>query len=130
MITSDHAATALAIARELKIVGQDGAVLTGVDLERMDEKELDDVVVRVHVFTRISPEQKVRIVEALRRAGHIVAVTGDGVNDAPALKRADIGAAMGITGTDVAKEAADMIITDDNFVSIVTAVEEGAQDLR
>ena len=125
MITGDHAATARAIACELKIAGSDGAVLTGADLNRMSEEELREAMGRVRVYARISPEQKVRIVEALRREGHIVAVTGDGVNDAPALKRADIGVAMGISGTDVAKEAADMVITDDNFASIVSAVEEG-----
>ncbi|MCH7576720.1 MAG: HAD-IC family P-type ATPase, partial [Chloroflexi bacterium] len=125
MITGDHAATARAIARELEITGPDGAVLTGADLNRVSEQELQEAVGRVRVYARISPEQKVRIVEALRREGHIVAVTGDGVNDAPALKRADIGVAMGISGTDVAKEAADMVITDDNFASIVNAVEEG-----
>ncbi|MEE8345866.1 MAG: cation-translocating P-type ATPase, partial [Dehalococcoidia bacterium] len=125
MITGDHAATAQAIARDLEITGPDGAVLTGADLNRMSEQELQEAVGRVRVYARISPEQKVRIVEALRREGHIVAVTGDGVNDAPALKRADIGVAMGISGTDVAKEAADMVITDDNFASIVSAVEEG-----
>ncbi|TET97581.1 MAG: cation-translocating P-type ATPase [Dehalococcoidia bacterium] len=125
MITGDHAATAEAIARDLKISGPEDAVLTGADLGRMDEDELQRSLDRVHVFARISPEQKVRIVEALREKGNIVAVTGDGVNDAPALKRADIGVAMGITGTDVAKEAADVIITDDNFASIVAAVEEG-----
>ena len=125
MITGDHAATALAIARDLRIADEGGRVLTGRDVERMDDGELREALGDVRVFARISPETKVRIVEALRDNGHIVAVTGDGVNDAPALKRADIGAAMGITGTDVAKEAADMVITDDNFASIVAAVEEG-----
>jgi len=125
MITGDHAATALAIARDLEMVGLEGTVLTGGELTRMGDEELRRAVNQVRVYARISPEQKVRIVEALRDVGHIVAVTGDGVNDAPALKRADIGVAMGITGTDVAKEAADMVITDDNFASIVAAVEEG-----
>ncbi|MBI2913238.1 MAG: cation-translocating P-type ATPase [Chloroflexi bacterium] len=124
MITGDHAATALAIARELEIATA-GAALAGAELDGMDEAELREAVQHVRVYARISPEQKVRIVDALRVAGHIVAVTGDGVNDAPALKRADIGVAMGLTGTDVAKEAADMVITDDNFASIVAAVEEG-----
>jgi Ca2+-transporting ATPase len=125
MITGDHAATARAVARDLQILGDDGRVLTGAEIERMGDLELRQIVEDVHVYARISPEQKVQIVEALQSRGHIVAVTGDGVNDAPALKRAEIGAAMGITGTDVAKEAADMIITDDNFASIVAAVEEG-----
>jgi Ca2+-transporting ATPase len=125
MITGDHAATARAVARDLQILGADQRVLTGADIEKMGDRELGQIVEDVHVYARISPEQKVQIVEALQARGHIVAVTGDGVNDAPALKRAEIGAAMGITGTDVAKEAADMIITDDNFASIVAAVEEG-----
>jgi Ca2+-transporting ATPase len=125
MITGDHAATARAIARDLQMIREDEAVLTGAELERLSPEELQAQIQRVHVYARISPEQKVQIVEALQAQGHIVAVTGDGVNDAPALKRGDIGAAMGITGTDVAKEAADMIITDDNFASIVAAVEEG-----
>ena len=125
MITGDHAATARAIAKDLRILSGDDGVLTGVDLEKLDDAALQAIVEQVHVYARISPEQKVRIVEALQARGHVVAVTGDGVNDAPALKRAEIGAAMGITGTDVAKEAADMVITDDNFASIVAAVEEG-----
>jgi len=125
MITGDHAATALAIARQLEIAGPDDAAVTGADLDAMDGPALREAVATTRVYARISPEQKVRIVEVLRDEGHIVAVTGDGVNDAPALKRAHIGAAMGITGTDVAKEAADMVITDDNFASVVAAVEEG-----
>jgi Ca2+-transporting ATPase len=126
MITGDHAATALAIARDLSIPqGEDDTVLTGHDLSRMSDDQLQNAVRTVRVYARISPEQKTRIVDALKREKHIVAVTGDGVNDAPALKRADIGVAMGITGTDVAREAADMVITDDNFASIVAAVEEG-----
>jgi Ca2+-transporting ATPase len=126
MITGDHAGTALAIARELSIAeGPDGGVTTGADLSAMSDEQLREAVGRTRVFARISPEQKMRIVEALKREGHIVAVTGDGVNDAPALKRSDIGVAMGITGTDVARAAADMVITDDNFASIVAAAEEG-----
>jgi Ca2+-transporting ATPase len=125
MITGDHAATATAIAGGLAIAGEDATCLTGANLQDMSEEELREAVASVSVYARISPEQKMRIVEALRDRGEIVAVTGDGVNDAPALKRADIGVAMGITGTDVAKEASDMVITDDNFASIVSAVEEG-----
>jgi Ca2+-transporting ATPase len=126
MITGDHAATALAIARELSIAAEDDdRVLTGVQLAGLSDDQLWEAVTQTKVYARISPEQKMRIVEALQHHGHIVAVTGDGVNDAPALKRSDIGVAMGITGTDVAKEAADMVITDDNFASIVAAVEEG-----
>lgn len=125
MITGDHAATALAIGRDLRIAGPDADVLTGAQLQSLDDGELRRLAGEVSVYARISPEGKMRIVEALRDLGEIVAVTGDGVNDAPALKRADIGVAMGITGTDVAKEASDMVITDDNFASIVSAVEEG-----
>ena len=124
MITGDHARTALAIARDIGIAA-DGEVLSGADMDRLTEAELRQAVQRVRMFARVTSEQKLRIVEALQANGHIVAVTGDGVNDAPALKRADIGVAMGITGTDVAKEAADMVITDDNFATIVAAVEEG-----
>ncbi len=125
MITGDHAATALAIARDLGMTDGDGEVLVGPDVDRLNDGQLIEATRRVRVYARISPEQKTRIVQALKDDGHIVAVTGDGVNDAPALQRADIGVAMGITGTDVAKEAADMVITDDNFASIVAAVEEG-----
>lgn len=126
MITGDHAGTALAIARELAIAeGPDALVITGADLSRMSDEQLREATHEARVFARISPEQKMRIVEALKSENHIVAVTGDGVNDAPALKRSDIGVAMGITGTDVARAAADMVITDDNFASIVAAAEEG-----
>jgi Ca2+-transporting ATPase len=124
MATGDHKLTAEAIARELGITGSAGA-LTGVDLDAMNDAQLDEVIGKTSVFARVSPTHKFRIVESLRRQGHVVAMTGDGVNDAPALKAAEIGIAMGITGTDVTKETADMVLTDDNFASIVNAVEEG-----
>ena len=122
MITGDHALTAAAIAREL---GLEGAVLTGAELDRIDVAELSRHIEATAVFARVAPEHKVKIVQALKARGHVVAMTGDGVNDAPALKNADIGVAMGITGTEVAKEAATMVLTDDNFATIVGAVREG-----
>jgi len=125
MITGDHKDTALAIARDVGIMTGGAVAVTGSELSRMPDDELDRIVDRVRVYARVAPEHKVRIVDAWRRRGHVVAMTGDGVNDAPALRRADIGAAMGITGTDVAKSAADMILTDDNFATIVAAVREG-----
>jgi len=125
MITGDHPLTAMHIARELDIAGHGERVLTGRELQQMDDATLDGVVEEVGVYARVAPEHKLRIVESLRRRGHIIAMTGDGVNDAPALKSADIGVAMGITGTDVAKEAANMVLRDDNFRTIVAAVEEG-----
>ncbi|MHB1021629.1 MAG: cation-translocating P-type ATPase [Acidobacteriaceae bacterium] len=124
LITGDHAGTALAIARELAIASTE-EVITGMQLVEMPEEELAAKVRHVSVFARVNPEHKLRIVRALQQNGEIVAMTGDGVNDAPALKAADIGIAMGITGTDVAKEAADLVLTDDNFATIVAAVEEG-----
>jgi len=126
MITGDHKLTAIAIAKEIGLVeGNNFMVLTGAELDKMSDEELTKVVDKVPIFARVSPEHKVRIVKALKRKGHIVAMTGDGVNDAPALKLADIGVAMGIKGTDVAKEASDMILADDNFATIVRAVRDG-----
>jgi Ca2+-transporting ATPase len=125
MITGDHPGTAVAIARELGIMTEGGRALRGADLAAMSNADLDQLVEQVQVYARVDPEHKLRIVESLQRHGHVVAMTGDGINDAPALKTANIGIAMGITGTDVSKEAADMVLTDDNFASIVRAVEEG-----
>ncbi|MBL8166090.1 MAG: HAD-IC family P-type ATPase, partial [Anaerolineae bacterium] len=125
MITGDHPLTAYAIAKELGIAQDGDRVLTGHDLTKMSQQELEAVVEKVSVYARVSPENKLNIVQALQTKGHISAMTGDGVNDAPALKRANIGVAMGITGTAVSKEASDMVILDDNFTTIVSAVEEG-----
>jgi Ca2+-transporting ATPase len=124
MITGDHPDTAEAIARELGILKQ-GRVVVGRELDAMGQAELEEEVERIQVYARVSPEHKLRVVTAWQARGHVCAMTGDGVNDAPALKRADIGVAMGVTGTDVSREAADMTLTDDNFASIVGAVEEG-----
>lgn len=125
MITGDYPVTAQAVARQIGIGGEEDRVLTGEELARMSDKELYDVVDEVSVYARVAPEHKFRIAQQLRKRGHIVAMTGDGVNDAPALKAADIGVAMGLTGTEVSKEASDMVLADDNFASIVAAVEEG-----
>jgi len=125
MITGDHVATAEAIARQIGILRPGGRVIPGLELEEMSDEELAGMIDGVDVFARVSPHHKVRIVDALRAQGHVVAMTGDGVNDAPALRHADIGIAMGIAGTDVAKQSADMVLTDDNYASIVAAVEQG-----
>jgi len=129
MITGDHKLTAVAVAKEVGQLqereGNKPRVLTGVELDRMGDQQLEDVIEDIVVYARVSPEHKLRIVDAFKKKGEVVAMTGDGINDAPALKRADIGVAMGITGTDVTKEASSMVLADDNFASIVAAVEEG-----
>ena len=125
MITGDHIATAKAIAKDLGILRKHDLAITGEELDKLAKEDLDKNIMRYSVFARVSPEHKVRIVKAFRKTGAIVAMTGDGVNDAPALKNADIGISMGLNGTDVAKNASDMILTDDNFCTIVEAVKQG-----
>ena len=125
MITGDHLETAVAIAKEIGIYTAGSRAVTGAELSKMSDNELEAAIQQCSVFARVTPEHKVRIVKAFQQKGAVVAMTGDGVNDAPALKAADIGCAMGITGTDVAKGAADMVLTDDNFTTIVSAVREG-----
>jgi Ca2+-transporting ATPase len=125
MITGDYLNTALAIGQEIGLLHEGDRALTGSQLDRIDDGEFENVVEQVAVYARVSPQHKVKIVDALKAKGHVVAMTGDGVNDAPALKRSSIGVAMGITGTDVSKETADMVLTDDNYASIVAAIEQG-----
>ena len=130
MITGDHKVTAIAIARELDIFQEGNTVLTGDELECLSERELEEAVKTTTVYARVSPADKLRIIKALKRGGEVAAMTGDGVNDSPALKAADIGVAMGVTGTDVAKEAADMILLDDSFTTIAYAIKEGRRVYR
>jgi Ca2+-transporting ATPase len=130
MVTGDHKLTAVAVAKELNLLGGndvEGKVLTGEELDKISDEQLTEMVQNIVIYARVSPEHKMRIVKAWKAKGQVVAMTGDGVNDAPALKRADIGVAMGITGTEVTKEASDMVLTDDNFASIVKAVKEGRE---
>lgn len=125
MVTGDYKDTAEAVARQIGLLTKDGIVLSGAELDKMTEHDLTKIIDRVDVCCRVSPQHKTMIVDAFKAKGHVVAMTGDGVNDAPALKKANIGVAMGITGTDVSKETADMVLTDDNYASIVSAIEEG-----
>ncbi|MEM2917783.1 MAG: HAD-IC family P-type ATPase, partial [Candidatus Bathyarchaeia archaeon] len=125
MITGDHKLTAIAVAKEVGIYKEGDLVLTGAEMDQLSDKEFEEIVEKVTVYARVSPEHKLKIVNALKKKGHIVAMTGDGVNDAPAVKAADVGVAMGISGTDVTREASDLVLTDDNFATIVKAVEQG-----
>ena len=125
MITGDHKDTAVAIAKQLGIIGANQKAVTGMELNSMSDEELDEHIEEYSVYARVQPEHKVRIVQAWKKRGKITAMTGDGVNDAPSIKNADIGVGMGITGTDVTKNVADMVLADDNFATIVSAVEEG-----
>lgn len=125
MITGDHKVTATAIARQIGIFREGDEAVSGVELSDMSGHDLDERLERISVYARVSPEHKIRIVEAWQRKGKIVSMTGDGVNDAPSIKRADIGVGMGITGTDVTKNVADMVLADDNFATIIGACEEG-----
>jgi Ca2+-transporting ATPase len=125
MITGDYLNTAVAIAKEIGLLQDSDRALTGAELDQLDDAQFEHMVQHVAVYARVSPQHKVKIVDALKAKGHVVAMTGDGVNDAPALKRSNIGVAMGITGTDVSKETADMVLTDDNYASIVSAIEQG-----
>ena len=130
MITGDHLETAKAIAKDLGILEQKDMAITGQELDKMSQNQLEKKIRDYSVFARVTPEHKVRIVKAWQKNGAVVAMTGDGVNDSPALKNADIGIAMGKNGTDVAKNAADIILTDDNFVTIVEAVKQGRNIYR
>ena len=125
MVTGDHKITASAIGEELGILEPGGRVVDGIELDNMSDEELEAQIEEINIFARVSPSNKVAIVDALKKKMHIVAMTGDGINDAPSLKKADIGVAMGIVGTDVSKESSDMILTDDNFATIVEAIKQG-----
>ena len=127
MITGDHPLTAIAVARELGLMSREDTVITGRDLEKMSDEELYQKVEKIRVYARVSPEHKLRIVNALKKRRHIVAMTGDGVNDGPALRAADIGVAMGKTGTEVAKETSELVLADDNFATIVKAIKLGRE---